>query len=119
MAIALLDQASFHGEDYYLALAYGEVYRHHNQLVDALRAYERARAFRPQGRTMLEERGVLLVVIGAHIEDPAVRERVWAEAERDLRLVRELRIPHNIAVIQLGRLADRRAICRTAPAPCS
>lgn len=118
MALALLDQAAFHGETYLLALSYGSLYRDHGRLADALVAYQRALAHSPQGRTALDERASLLVEIGALTEDAAVRDRVWAEAEESLKLLRELRPPYADPSRWLGTLAEARAKCREGAPPC-
>ncbi len=119
MALALLDQAAFHGETYLLALAYGDLYQSHGRRVDALAAYQRALTHSPQGRSALDDRAALLVEIGALIEDRALREKVWAEAERSLKLLRELRPPYADPSRWLATLAEARAFCESAPAPCA
>jgi tetratricopeptide (TPR) repeat protein len=118
MALALLDQASVHGEDYFLALDYGNHYRLRSRWIDALKAYNRALAIRPQGRSATEERAELLVFIGVRVGDDALRERVWAFAERELLMARELRMPNANVARKLRTLAVARGACRVAPAPC-
>jgi tetratricopeptide (TPR) repeat protein len=118
MALALLDQASFTGWDYHLALDYGQLHRRHGNRVDALEAFMKARRYLPQGRSALNERGELLVELGAVTTDRELRERIWADAERALNLVHELRPPYADAGAALSQLAEARATCNTEAPPC-
>jgi len=118
MALALLDQANFHGEHYMLDLAYGDLHLHNKRPVDALIAYQRALALSPQGRTVLDDRSSLLVQVGSLIADETVREKVFAEAERTLNLLRELQPPYADPSDWLARLSNARANCAKGPAPC-
>jgi tetratricopeptide (TPR) repeat protein len=118
MALALLDQANSFGEDYFLALSYAEFYQHAGRFVDALRASNRARAMMPQGRSNLEDRVWLLTRIGGRIADERVRERTWLEAERTLRVMRDLRIPSTNIPMAYATVQGGRSSCRVKPAPC-
>jgi tetratricopeptide (TPR) repeat protein len=117
-ALALLQQASAYGEHYSLDVEYGELYSIHSKLVDALAYMQRAIALAPQGRNAHEERGKLLVDIGALIADSAIREKAWTEAERSLKLMRDLRAPNSEAVRWLAALTRIRERCAKWPAPC-
>lgn len=118
MAMALLDQAAFFGEDYFQALAWADQYLTQSRWVDALRAAQRASKHMPQGRTMLEVRAKLLQRIGAMIADSAVRERAFNAAERDFLTLRELRVPDANVALSMRNLAAARAACRRYAPPC-
>lgn len=118
MVLALLDQASMHGEDYFLAIAYGERYFQQSRWLDALKAYNRALVLRPQGRSATVERARLLISIGSRTSNESLRERVWALAERELLMARELRMPSANVASALRTLAVSRGACRAAPPPC-
>jgi hypothetical protein len=117
MQLALLDQASFLGEDYYLALAYGHLYDHHDMPTKALEAYQRARAFYPQGRTMLEEIAPVLLKVAVLAEAGPLRDSLFAESKRAMSLIRELR-PPGVNLSRWERLHEM-AVARCAKEPSS
>lgn len=118
MALALLDQAGFYGEHYLLSIAYGDLHDRHGKRVDALAAYDRALSVSPQGRSALEGRATMLVELGALIDDAALRERVWSEADRMVALLHDLRPPYADPAQLRAQLAEARAHCETESAPC-
>jgi tetratricopeptide (TPR) repeat protein len=120
MQLALLDQASFLGEDYILALAYAHLYEHHDMPAQALEAYQRARAFYPQGRTMLASIGPVLLKVAVLTDAGPLRDSLFAESRRAMALVRELRLPDEDLSHWERKLELAIPRCAKAPsAPCA
>jgi hypothetical protein len=117
-ARALLDQAAVHGEDYFLALEYGDLYWRHGQDIKALEALERARAFIPQGRTLVMNRARALARVAVRAPEGELRSRAFDEAERAFIFVQEMRIPAQDPAPHLERLRAVRAACQGVGPPC-
>lgn len=119
MALALLDQAAFHGEDYHLALAYGALYASNGMLVDAFEAYRRARAFIPQGRSQVMQGGVVMMRLAVLAESGPLRDSLFVGAERALRFAATMQIPNEDPETYLAWLAAARDQCVGEAPPCA
>lgn len=119
MALALLDQAKFYGEDYHLALAYGELYARHDMLVESFEAYRRARAFIPQGRTQVAKRGIVMLRLAVLTESGPLRDSMFVGAERALRYTANMQSPNENPAMYLTWLAEARDKCDGEAPPCA
>lgn len=119
MALALLDQASFHGEDYHLALAYTNLHDRNNQPVEALEASQRARSYLPQGRSHVATRGQVLLRVAMLMRRSPLRDSLFDMSGRAIALATQLSTPNEDPARQLETWKLTRQHCEMKdPEPC-